>query len=95
MSAAGQDAGDVVARDRQESRLRALLSALHTGEKSILEWRSEAGQIRGLVVADQTAGREAPPLPEPQVLAVAGAAAGACLWLAGWLLLRRETEGGP
>ena len=95
LSAAEQDAGDVVARDRRESRLRALLSALHTGEKSILEWRSEAGEIRGLVVTDRTAGREAPPLPEPRVLAVAGAAAGACLWLAGWLLLRRETEGEP
>ena len=95
VSAAAQDAGDLVTRERQEARLRSLLSALQTGEKSILEWRSEAGQIRGLVVADQTPGRETPPLPEPQVLAVAGAAAGACLWLAGWLLLRRETERGP
>ncbi len=84
-----------MARERREARLRSLLSALHTGEKSILEWRSEAGQIRGLVVTDRTAGRETPPLPEPRVLAVAGAAAGACLWLAGWLLLRRETEGEP
>ena len=47
LSAAAPDAGRRGRSERQVADLRALLSALHTGEKSMLEWRSEAGETRG------------------------------------------------
>ena len=84
------------ARERAVVDLRQMLAGLHAGQQGLLEWRSEGRQTHGVTITDRTAGRPAPELPEPPVLALAGGAAGACLWLAGWLLFRRDAaeEGG-
>jgi hypothetical protein len=78
------------ARERAVADLRQTLAGLHAGHQGLLEWRSEGRQTHGVTITDRTAGRPAPQLPEPPVLALAGGAAGACLWLAGWLLFRRD-----
>ena len=78
------------ARERAVADLRRTVAGLHAGHQGLLEWRSEGRQTHGVTITDRTAGRPAPELPEPPVLALAGGAAGACLWLAGWLLFRRD-----
>jgi hypothetical protein len=80
--------------ERRVASLRETLSALHAGRQRLLELRSETGHPHGLTIVSRTEGRAAPPLPQPSVLAAAGGAAGACLWLTGWLLFRREASGG-
>ena len=78
------------ASQRAVADLRAALAELQAGYQSMLAWRSGAGDARGLTVVGRTDGRAGPPLPDPGVLAAAGGVAGACLWVAGWLLLRRD-----
>ena len=85
------DAGaEEAARERAVTDLRRMVAGLHAGQQGLLEWRSEGRQTHGVTITDRTAARPAPELPEPPVLALAGGAAGACLWLAGWLLFRRD-----
>ena len=78
------------AHQRAVADLRTSLTDLQTGYQSMLEWRSASSHTQGVTISGRTAGRPAPPLPRPSVLAVAGGAAGACLWLAFVLLLRRD-----
>lgn len=83
------------AHDREVADLREGLAELQAGYRSLLELRSADDTTPGLTVSGRSPGRPAPPLPPPAVLAVAGGAAGACLWLGLALLLRRDLTTEP
>jgi glycosyltransferase involved in cell wall biosynthesis len=83
------------AHDRAVADLREELAELQAGYRGLLELRSADDRTRGLTVSDRSPGRAAPPLPSPAVLALAGGAAGTCLWLGLGLLLRREPSVDP
>ncbi len=78
------------ARDRAVTDLREALAALQASYRSMLQLRSADDRSRGLTVSAQSPARAAPPLPSPAVLALAGGAAGTCLWLGLVLLLRHD-----
>ena len=79
---------------RAEADLRSMLSALHAGEKGILEWRSEAGQIRGLTSRTRHGRRPAAGSPNRRCWRPAARPAPACGWRVGCCSVAR-TERGP
>lgn len=76
--------------ERAVSDLRGALSQLQAGYQAMLEWRASPRGTQGVSISGRTGGKNTRPLPGPSVLALGGGAAGAGLWLAGWLLLRAD-----